>query len=231
MDACLRDAAAFLENEKKTLVYLSSKHSTRGLGEIANVANIERYKTNTKNGLSIHFSWLVIHGDSGRFYQVHVGGLVSLEGDKIDNISYFIAIADEESEEGCPRKVLRKYHFDYSHPANTRRNPHPMFHLQLPGKLPPDMPEDKYEDSHLIPELSEPRVFYFPMSLSLVLHMAFSEFMSDDTEAIREDGGWRGLIKRSQETLWKPYMEKCLNHISNGRMVFDEAYAARPINN
>ena len=223
MNSCLSDVRTFLNNERKTLEYLSSKISRKGLQEIANAANQSRY-TNFNKGLSVYLPWsvpLVTYDDIGR---IHVGGVVCCQNGAIDNISYFLAVTRKNSSDGRHR-VLRKYHFDYCNPGNSRRTPHPLFHLQMPGKLPPHMPRENYDVSQLNPELSEPRILYLPMSLSLVLHVAFSEFASDDTDNIRKDGRWRNLIKRDQEALWKPYMEKCLEHIDHGRVIFDEAYA------
>ncbi len=223
MDACLEDPSAFIKREKDTLEFLSSKHSKRGLSEIAQAANQARYSICVATGASVYFSWGIMLNN--HYLTVHVGGLVECSEDNINNISYFMALT-EENDNGHQKKhtVLRKYHFDYTAPGNERNTHHPMFHLQFPGKLSLHMPVNEYDIAYLSPHLSEPRIFYLPMSLALVLHTAFSEFRYSDTESIRKDAGWHSHVKKSQRALWLPYFKKCHDHIEGGKILLDEAY-------
>jgi len=221
MNTCLADATAFFDNELDTLNYLSERMGSRELQNIAKAANDARYRIS--RGLSILLPWSYIHEDLKQVFELHVGGLASRSQGAIDNISYFLSITREQNDR---KRVIRKYHFDYTPPSSRRRTPQPMFHLQLPGELPSEMDADGYVVKHLCPGLSEPRVLYFPMSLALTLHLAFSEFRGPDTEGIRKDGTWRNLIKRDESALWKPYMKACLGHIDHEELVFDEAYVS-----
>lgn len=221
MDSCLSDADRFLAHEKATLVYLSRFRSSRHLSHIGTAAHQARYNFSDR-GFDVDFSWDVVHDERKAIYKVHIGGSATCNcvdtTKSLTDISYYLAITEDMI-------VHRKYHFDYTAPSNDGRSPHPIFHLQFAGKLPRHMREKGYAIDHLYPGLSEPRILYLPMSLALVLHIAFSEFVWEDTEKIRKDGGWHDLIGRDQETLWKPYMQKCVEHINRGKLVFDEAYA------
>jgi hypothetical protein len=220
VNTCNEDVASFLLRERKTLEYLAGKTNCPHLSHIVSSANTSRYNI-LPTGFSSYLKWTVAHDELNAVYDIHVGGSGSCKGNILESVSYFFTITEEK--DGAHR-VLRKFHFDYTCPANERRRPQPLFHLQFPGELPSWM-EDDYKTDHLDPKLSEPRILYFPMSLSLVLHIAFTEFRDQYTDKIIKDGGWLGLVKTDQEMLWKPYMETCLDHISKNRIILDEAYA------
>jgi len=221
MNSCHEDVSAFLLRERKTLEYLEGKRSCPMLANMATAAYRSKYNI-SKAGFSSYLNWSVAHDELDSVYDIHVGGSGSCNKDgALECVSYFFTISEEIDGK---HKVLRKFHFDYTNPANERRRPQPLFHLQFPGELPSWM-EDCYKIDHLDPKLSEPRILYFPMSLSLVLHIAFSEFQDEYTDKIIKDGGWLGLVRADQKMLWKPYMETCLEHISRNRIIFNEAYA------
>lgn len=231
MDGCLQDAKSFLKREQATIQFLSSKHSSPGLINIARAAEQARHQVNLTRGANVYLSWPAGHDSSKRKIHVHVGGRVQCENNVIVDISYFMALTADHGSGGQDKRqvVLRKYHFDYTNPKNRRRSPHPVFHLHLTGKLPPEMPSTQYVIDHLYPDLSEPRILYLPMSLALVLHTIFSEFREPDTEKIRNDSDWHAHVKRDQEILWHAYMHKCLEYIGNKDILHDRAYAQATI--
>jgi hypothetical protein len=106
--------------------------------------------------------------------------------------------------------IRRKYHFDYD--ENGQQNNHPIFHLQYAGEITPGLQEytDHYENI-MFPQISEPRLLYPPMTLSLILNQLFWEFRCDITIKIIEDDLWKGIIKENEEIVLKPYFALCKN--------------------
>ena len=226
MHTCMADLPAFLRREKGSLQYLRDRAANiRNLQDLYLSAYDALIRFKEDMGMSVILRWPVIYGsDSGRVLWLYVGGLIeSCSG--VTNVSYFLCVAEDASN-GNRKRVLRKYHFDFADPTGKRRRPHPVFHLQYPGTLPAGL-EPELDDRHMDGWLEEPRVFCGPMSLALVLHMAFREFPDEDTERIRNDGTWlREILKRDQECIWRPFYEKCVSLIDNRKIVLDEAYDA-----
>jgi hypothetical protein len=70
---------------------------------------------------------------------------------------------------------------------------------------------------HMHVRLSEPRIFFWPMSLALLIDMALREFPDQDSTRFREDSYWRGLIRKQETLVLRPFFEKCLAVIKNTR--------------
>ncbi len=220
MDSCiiLND---FIRQEKKTLQYLKTKRKNSTLNNLAIAA--ERASISEALGMNAYFNWIAPHNDvCDDLLTIHVGGEILCEKNAINSFSYYFAISKEH--EKCPHKILRKYHFDYTSKINPRREPHPLFHLQLPGKLSKDMNAIRCDIEHLSPDIRIPRIPYFPMSLALVLHLAFWEFKDDDTKGIREDGAWLNIVRENERALWKKYMDICVTMIANNQLISEEVY-------
>ena len=224
MHTCMTDLPAFLRREKDSLQYLRDKAATIGnLGQLYLSAANALVRFREDMGMSVLLQWPVLHEPSGgRILWLYVGGLIEQCGN-VTNVSHFLCVA-QDAPSGETKRILRKYHFDYADPAGKRRRPHPVFHLQYPGSLPPGLASE-LDDGHMDGWLDEPRVFYGPMSLALVLQMAFWEFPDEYTDRIRKDGYWLGkILRRDQECLWRPFHEGCASLIASNKIVLDEAY-------
>jgi len=126
-------------------------------------------------------------------------------------LSYYLAVCEVKS----PRhRLLRKYHFDYVLAETYRRQPHPIFHLQYAGKLSKRLQDLQIEHEHLDAWLSEPRLFFTPMSLALLVNIVLKEFPNERTEKIIERSDWRKLIIDNENFLLAPYYACCHNFIS-----------------
>jgi hypothetical protein len=141
--------------------------------------------------------------------QLIVAGLVKQKTkSKYENISYLFAVGrirsltmnmnEPNSIEGqrIHPTLMRKFHFDVT--SNTdrqsHRQEHPMCHLQYCGKMSPLMTELGFRQSQLqnmFEKLSEPRIFYWPVSLALLVDMALHEFPDDKSSKFRNDPGWK----------------------------------------
>ncbi len=131
---------------------------------------------------------------------------------KIIAPSYSMAISVVDS-----KRLLRRFHFDYILPDSARRQPHPIFHLQYAGKLSPRLKRDGFEHDHMDPWLSEPRLFFIPMSLALLVNTVLKEFPDERTEKIIERPEWRNLIRKNENLLLTPYFRCCNLFLSSNR--------------
>lgn len=146
-------------------------------------------------------------------------------GASISNTSYCIFVIDCTSE---PKKILRKFHFDYVTEREDRREPHPRFHLQYCGGLPPAAETLGITNdlmTPLYPQVEGPRIFFNPMTLGLLMNMAFYEFPCDDTEKIRKSGEWQNLVRENEKKVLVPFYKRCAELAGNKEFVFfEEAY-------
>src|ERR1700674_483956 len=116
--------------------------------------------------------------------------------------------------------ILRKFHFDVTagnEESGGRMQRHPRFHLQYCGKMLPYMDRmgvDKSQLDQLHPSLSEPRVFFMPMSLALMLDMTLREFPDAASAKFRATGEWRGIVREHESLVLLPFFEKCVKGIN-----------------
>lgn len=150
---------------------------------------------------------------------------VSLYG----NISYVLVVCRIRSKHPS---ILRKFHFDINSGTDpNRRQQQPMSHLQYCGGVFPYLGKlglQKAQLQQLHMKLSEPRIFFWPMSLALLIDMALHEFPDPRSEKFRATSEWRGIIRASEKLLLKPFYEKCVEVIvdtgSLNRTLADEFY-------
>jgi len=226
MNSCYRDSRAVCENDHLALDWLYRKCvGIPSLPYLSRSAEAALRHSDASFGVDVLLSWPVLCdvSESTPFW-IYVGGLVELDNSTISRASYFLCVA-RDGKQGERRKVLRKYHFDYAMPGACRDRPHPVFHLQYPGTLPRELRAEDLDDEHMDPWLGEPRIFYTPMSLALILHFAFREFPNNYTERIRKDGYWRGILRRDQERLLLPFFQTCVSLMERDKkVILDVAY-------
>jgi hypothetical protein len=132
------------------------------------------------------------------------------------NVSYCLIVCRLRS--GHPA-ILRKFHFDITAGAggrNARRQQHPMCHLQYCGGMIPQMADmglrpAQLQQMHM--KLSEPRLFFWPMSLALLIDMTLHEFPDTRSRAFRATPEWRGVIRENENLLLLPFYQKCVEVI------------------
>lgn len=146
----------------------------------------------------------------GRLRRILFGGQIDkIYGQaKYQNVTYYMGICKTNCS---PDRFIRKFHFDCVIPEITTKRKRPFFHLQYAGTLSPHLKVIGYNsshDGHMNPEISQPRISYFPMSLALLLNLIFVE--ADDVKIISflESREWRYLIKRNEDLLLKPYYKE-----------------------
>jgi hypothetical protein len=128
--------------------------------------------------------------------------------------------------------ILRKFHFDVvATDSPSRRQAHPICHLQYCGKMIPVMGDMGFSQSQLQQlhsNLSEPRLFFWPMSLALLIDMALHEFPDPESEKFRAAPEWRKIVRENEKLLLHRFHEKCAEIIADRgereRTLADEFY-------
>ena len=154
-----------------------------------------------------------------------LAALIGLRNGSYSNVTYCLSVHRLRS-----LNILRKFHFDVTisdEVSNPRLQQHPQCHLQYCGNMLPQMTTMGCRPTqlqHLYPWLSEPRIFFGPMSLALLIDMALHEFPDDRSKRFRASSEWKNLV-RSQETLvLQPFYQKCVDVIGKNQSLADEFY-------
>jgi hypothetical protein len=151
-----------------------------------------------------------------------ISALVELSGKRLRNVSYCLSVCKLKSVLPPTRaNVLRKFHFDVTvvdEAAPHRRQPHPRCHLQYCGEMLPYMTDvgcTQAQLDQMHPWLSQPRIFFWPMSLALLIDMALHEFPDQHSEKFRAEDYWRGLVRGQEALILRPFYEKCVEIIKD----------------
>jgi hypothetical protein len=141
---------------------------------------------------------------------------IKLNKRAFSNVSYCLTVCRIRSARII---ILRKFHFDVtggSDKSARRSQRHPRSHLQYCGEMVPQMAEMGCRETQLNqmhPWLSEPRIFFWPMSLALLIDMALHEFPDERSKKFREKPEWRGLVRRQEDLVLRRFYQKCVDVI------------------
>jgi len=148
----------------------------------------------------------------GRDGTAYIGAdIIILDDNNFEGISHSVAICNDDTPKA---RLLRRYHFDYTLLDPSRKQPHPVFHLQYGGKLSRKLQNENLEHQHMDAWLSEPRLCYIPMSLALLINMILKEFPNEINLKIIESPEWRDLIRKNENILLAPFYKICHNFMS-----------------
>jgi hypothetical protein len=152
-----------------------------------------------------------------------ISARIELERGALTDVTYCLSVCRIQSTLPLRLTILRKFHFDVtvvSDAGQHRRQPHPRCHLQYCGEMVPYMAQIGCRAAQLEqmqPWLSEPRIFFWPMSLGLLIDMTLHEFPDQDSVKFRLDSYWRGLVRSQEALVLQPFYEKCVEIIRNNR--------------
>lgn len=222
MDSGLPSYTEFVKLERKTL--------TRVRNELARYAVLRRagddaYKclvAKQPKGFDFATHWDV--ECPSRDCRVILGAIIrkAPNHDKIVSMSHYLCIVEGREP---VRRILRKFHFDYVNEADYRRGAHPRFHVQYGGELTPAMKLMGVEDKHiqpLLPSVEGPRIFFWPMTLALLMNVAFYEFPTTDTDTIKRTSEWLSLLRENERIVLAPFYELCCRFAGKDAFVFSE---------
>jgi hypothetical protein len=84
------------------------------------------------------------------------------------------------------------------------------------------------EQMHM--ELSVPRIFFWPISLALLIDMTLHEFPDIRSANFRATPEWRGIIRENEALLLRPFYQGCVDVIVDNahqnKTLADEFYVA-----
>lgn len=198
----------FLQLDKKLIEYLKNRPYAYTIAASATDAH---YKLDD-SGYKFETMWSVLH--TGDIFDITVAGHMEIDKEgELTFLSYAFCVSRQ-------KMILRKYHYDYE---CSKGKDKPIFHMQYGGNPLPSSVGYEGVD-YLVSWLSEPRLFYTPMSLVLVLDQAFLEFPDDDTERIRKDASWKGHVTAAQREILAPYFTQCLKKIEKNERLYADCY-------
>lgn len=194
-------------NEVKTLMFLKDNPRirtdfTRLSSDAYDYCCTLAGKNRREPPLAFH-SQFPIHTERGEAI-ARVGAQIVTEEGNDSLVTYYLVIC--KSKRGR-MNLLRKYHFDYTLPGAKSRQPHPVFHLQYAGGTVPGL--EGLSDEHMSTWLSEPRIYFMPMSLALLINLTLKEFPNESNAKLRESREWRSLIIYNERLLMEPYFNAC----------------------
>lgn len=225
MESILPSYKDFIQIEKGTLKLIYSYLSKWPLlASFAGIAQRCLYAPDSTRFV-FHNCWDTEYEDIS--CRVFIGAEVNKQdkGLGIADMSYCICIFEVKDK---PVRVLRKFHFDYVTYRPDRRHPHPRFHLQYAGGLPPELRTLGVTQElidQLQPSIERPRIFCAPMTIGLLMNLAFHEFPCAETKEILERGEWRNLVCENQKRILAPFYKRCRELTENNKIPFyDKAY-------
>jgi len=220
IDKWYPDSRTFKSNELLTLAFFQNDSNLKEAFPVL-ADNAYQYYPFLKNARDTIFNFeseleIQINGATGKIRgKAHIGGkFFENRKKKLLAPSYYMAICETES---IRHRLIRKYHFDYVLPDLVRRQPYPIFHLQSPGELSQHLSSLDFECDHMDTWLSEPRLFFMPMSLALLVNIVLKEFPDERTKKIAERCEWRDLIRKNENFLLAPYFRCCNLFLSGNK--------------
>lgn len=159
-----------------------------------------------------------------------VASTIQRKGATYGNISYCLAVCGLRSGN---TSIMRKFHFDVTANSQPGRQQHPVCHLQYGGGMISLMAEAGLRQSQVKQVhigLDEPRIFFWPMSLALLIDMTLHEFPDDSSKKFRATPEWRGIVRENENLILRRFYETCIgviaNHGHQNRTLADEFYVA-----
>jgi hypothetical protein len=227
-----------IESEITVLNYLrSDRYIKESHSQFAQHAGIYygRYRQRHSRGFEF-FSYFDVchapmagsHGHGKPNLRLTIAALIELtKNASYSNVTYCLSVCRFR-----PNRfpILRKFHFDVtvtSDASQRRSQQHPQCHLQYCGEMIPHLARMGCRDTQLEqmhPSLSEPRIFFWPMSLALLVDMALHEFPDRRSANFRASSEWRSLVRSQEALVLRPFYKKCVEVIGKHRTLADEFY-------
>lgn len=225
MDNILKSYKEFLDIEYETLMLLRNKISVRRLFlHTAYDANKVLLFKNPK-GFSFCTHWDIYYNNNE--CRVLLGAIVrkSSSKDLILSMSHCVCITEGRD---LPTGILRKFHFDYVTEDEQKERTEPRFHLQYGGELPQEMEGRGITNEQilsLLPEVRQPRIFFWPMTIGLLMNMIFYEFPTGDSDHILKESYWQNLVRQNERKILKPFYDRCASLAGRDNAIFfDKVY-------
>ena len=204
-----------IENEAKTLNFLKDNpYFCQEHQQFANDAHMVLGQIGCQRSFQFGSYLDLTHSD--RPMRLFLEGRAVPTGPKskaYDEITYGLVVCRRRERRLA---ILRKYHFDVALPRGKSRQKKFLFHLQYCGGLSPYLGQQGLTEGQIVPmhyRLSEPRLFFWPMSLALLLDGVLHEFPDIKSAKFRQTGEWRDIVRMNESLLLGPFCQKCADII------------------
>ena len=160
-------------------------------------------------------------------HDVTLGGYFFCNSNSLTRATYSVEIFESVVNAG-PKKIISRLHFDYASRNEPNASMHPVFHIQMWGKLPGHL--DNLGVKYQTPEnsaISCPRVPFAPLSLALFLNMMIKELGNDKLRRLLESQKWRELVKRHEQKILVPFFKRLQECIGSGDQLCKFYYVDR----
>lgn len=159
-------------------------------------------------------------------HEVCLGCYFLCDSSVLKQASYSVEICQLSQRGGMsPNKVVSRMHFDYASRTEPNACQHPVFHVQMWGKLPRHLRDKginyENEDNSAI---SYPRVPFAPLSSALFLNMMIKELGSDNLRKLLKVPAWDELIKRHERKILAPFFDRLKDCLAAGSHVSEFYY-------
>ena len=157
--------------------------------------------------------------------RVYLGGLISLDNKNVyKDVSYSLTICNKTG----PSKILRRFHFDFDcDGVKSGSSNKPFFHIQYAGKMSPRMEAEGFSNDrhyhHINKELSEPRIFFMPMSLLFLVYLILKEIDKEHAD-ILEEPAWHKRMCENEQLILKPFYNTCNNALNQTDSILMDCY-------
>lgn len=193
----------FISNEITTLGFLRGFTSiTSDFPKLYSQADLlyNQYKDKQKNEIDFIFDCEMEMEIEGREKNETLVFIEACVRKDYSEATYALTICENQVE---PKKMIRKFHFDYDPQLESSTYKKPKYHLQYGGTETPKICEHGISMDYTW--LSVPRLIFAPINLALLLDFVFIEFPSEETNKITEKREWRKLIKSNEDKILKDY--------------------------
>jgi hypothetical protein len=115
------------------------------------------------------------------------------------------------------QKPAGKYHFDAIN-VDSKGAVHPLFHAQYGGIfISPILKKERNGGINFDGYVNNPRLPFYPFSLTLLLNLVFMEDEASVSREVRESNEWRSIILTCENVVLGPYFTKIKEYLARRR--------------
>ncbi len=199
-------------------VYLGMAKNTAGFlcrqpeiamsqGELCTAMNTVRISLMGKNVHGYNFSIRLRSKIEGHWHSVRIGAYVKFKNKALMAQTYWIEVFGSEDSEKLKNKVIYRFHFDVAVPGEINKKDHPIYHIQIGGKV----SEAQYATQDM-KHWSIPRIPYVPLSLAMFLEIVLREFGDDVVKRFVKSKEWNNMLLNNQKVMLCQLAKTILNN-------------------
>ena len=140
-------------------------------------------------------------------HSVRIGANVQFQDDALIVQTYWIEVFGSDNNEKLKNKVIYRLHFDVAVPGEVNKIDHPIYHIQIGGKV-----SDAQYATQDMKHWSVPRIPYVPLSLAMFLEIVLREFGDDIVKKFIKSKEWNNMLLNNQKVMLYQLAKTILNN-------------------